>query len=170
MRKAGPDARLDAMKTLLLARHAKSDWGDPSVRDHDRPLNPRGLRDAPAMASRLAAEGVHLQHIVSSTALRARTTADAYAAVFRLEVGDEPSLYAASAPTILSVAGALPDDADVAMLVGHNPGMADAVADLTGEFVEFPTSAVAECRIDIGSWAELIDGAGRLVSLRTPGS
>ena len=52
------------MKTLLLARHAKSDWGDASVRDHDRPLNARGLRDAPAMATRLAAEGLRLQHIV----------------------------------------------------------------------------------------------------------
>ena len=156
------------MKTLLLARHAKSDWGDASVRDHDRPLNARGLRDAPAMATRLAGEGPRLQHIVSSTALRARTTADAYAAAFRLEVADEPMLYAASARTILSVAAALPDAVDVAMLVGHNPGMTDAVADLTGEDVEFPTCAVAECTVDVDSWAELIEGSGRLVSLRTP--
>lgn len=156
------------MKTLLLARHAKSDWGDPLVRDHDRPLNARGLRAAPAMAGRLHEEGVRLQHIVSSTALRARTTADEYAAAFRLEVADEPALYAASARTILAVAAALPDDADVAMLVGHNPGMADAVADLTGEFVEFPTCAVAECAVDVGSWAELIEDSGRLVALRTP--
>lgn len=156
------------MKTLLLARHAKSDWGDPSVRDHDRPLNARGLRDAPAMASRLVDEGVRLQHIVASTALRARTTADAYAAAFRLEVADEPTLYAASARTILSVAASLPDEADVAMLVGHNPGMADAVPDLTGQFVEFPTCAIAECAIDVASWAELIEGSGRMLRLRTP--
>ncbi|MBM7465738.1 SixA phosphatase family protein [Microbacterium esteraromaticum] len=156
------------MKTLLLARHAKSDWGDQAVRDHDRPLNARGMRDAPAMAARLVGEGVPLGHIVSSTALRARTTADEYAAAFRLEVADEPALYAASARTILSVAAALPDAVDVAMLVGHNPGMADAVAELTGEHVEFPTCAVAECAVDVESWAELIEGSGRLVSLRTP--
>ncbi|MFJ4046161.1 SixA phosphatase family protein [Microbacterium sp. NPDC089987] len=156
------------MKTLLLARHAKSDWGDPAVRDHDRPLNARGLEDAPTMAARLNAEGVPLQHIVSSTALRARSTADAYAAAFRLEVADEPKLYAASARSILSVAASLPDAVDVAMLVGHNPGMADAVAELTGQLVEFPTCAVAECAVDIDSWAELIEGSGRLVTLRTP--
>lgn len=156
------------MKTLLLARHAKSDWGDPSVRDHDRPLNARGTRDAPAMARRLLAEGVRVQHIVASTALRARTTADEYAAAFRREVADEPALYAASARTILSVAAALPDDVDVAMLVGHNPGMADAVADLTGEFVDLPTCAVVECAVDVDAWAELIEGSGRLLRRRTP--
>lgn len=170
VRLTAPGARLDAMKTLLLARHAKSDWGDPSVRDHDRPLNARGLRDAPVMAGRLHDEGVQLQHIVSSTALRARTTADEYAAAFRLEVADEPSLYAASSGAILAVAASLPDDVDVAMLVGHNPGMTDAVADLTGEHVEFPTCAVAECTVDVDSWAELIEGSGRLVMLRAPRS
>ncbi|MEV7632482.1 histidine phosphatase family protein [Microbacterium sp. NPDC089318] len=156
------------MKTLLLARHAKSDWGDPSVRDHDRPLNARGLRDAPAMASRLREERVRLQHIVSSTALRARTTADEYAAAFHLEVADEPALYAASSRTILAVAAHLPDEADVAMLVGHNPGMTDAVAELTGEFVELPTCTVAECAAEVDSWAELIEGSARLVSVRSP--
>lgn len=156
------------MKTLLLARHAKSDWADSALRDHDRPLNARGRRDAPAMARRLVDEGVALQHIVSSTALRARTTADAYAAAFGMEVADEALLYAASAQAILRVAAQLPDDADVAMLVGHNPGIANAVAELTGEFVEFPTCAVAECTLEVGSWAELIEGSGDLVALRTP--
>ncbi|QMU96457.1 phosphohistidine phosphatase [Microbacterium esteraromaticum] len=170
MRLAAADARLDAMKTLLLARHAKSDWRDPSERDHDRPLDARGLRDAPSMAVRLRDDGVRLQHIASSTALRARSTADEYAAAFRLEVADEPSLYAASARTILAVAGTLTDDVDVAMLVGHNPGMAGAVTELTGEFVSFPTCAVAECAVDVDSWAELIEGSGRLLALRTPRS
>lgn len=156
------------MKTLMLARHAKSDWGDTSLPDHDRPLNARGRRDAPLMARRLLDEGTRLTHIVSSTALRARATADEYAAAYRLEVADEPLLYAASAGTILSVAAGLPDEADLVMLVGHNPGMQDAVADLTDAFVEFPTCAVAECAVDVDSWAELIEGSGRMLELRVP--
>ena len=156
------------MKTLLLARHAKSDWDDPALSDHDRPLNARGLRDAPVSARRLVDDGIRVRHIVSSTALRARSTADEYAAAFRLDVADEPALYLASASTILAVASRLPDEADVAMLVGHNPGMQDAVAELTGEYVEFPTCAVAECAVDVDSWAELIEGSGRLVRLRIP--
>lgn len=156
------------MKTLLLARHAKSDWGDPSLPDHDRPLNARGRRDAPAMARRLVDEGIRITHIVSSTALRARSTADEYAAAFTLEVADDPRLYAASVRTIVEVAGRLPDEADVAMLVGHNPGMHDAVAELTGDFVDFPTCAVAECQVEVDSWSELIEGSARLLRLRTP--
>lgn len=156
------------MKTLLLARHAKSDWDDPMLSDHDRPLNARGRRDAPAMASRLVDEGIRLQHIVSSTALRARTTADAYAAAYHLEVADQGELYLASAREILAVAADLPDESDVAMLVGHNPGMHEAVAELTGASVVFPTCAVAECAVDVDSWAELIEGSGRMLQLRVP--
>ncbi|MDT0158086.1 histidine phosphatase family protein [Microbacterium sp. ARD32] len=156
------------MKTLLLARHAKSDWGLPGVTDHDRPLNSRGLRDAPAMAARLAEEGVPLRRIVSSTAARARGTAGEYATIFGLSVVEEEALYAASARTVLEVAAAIPDDVDVAMIVGHNPGMTDAVTELTGASVELPTCAVAECAVDIGSWAELIEGSGRMLRLRTP--
>ncbi|MFC4137799.1 MULTISPECIES: histidine phosphatase family protein [unclassified Microbacterium] len=157
------------MKTLLLARHAKSDWGMPGYSDHERPLNARGRRDAPAMARRLVAEGVAPDRIVSSTATRARSTADEYAAAFGLAVAEEPLLYAASARSILQVASGLPDDSAVAMLVGHNPGMSDAVGELTGEFVELPTCAVVECAVDVDSWAELIEGSGRLVRVRTPG-
>jgi phosphohistidine phosphatase len=158
------------MKTLLLARHAKSDWGLHGLSDHDRPLNGRGRRDAPAMAARLRDEGTEVQRIVSSTAGRARSTADEYAAAFGIRVIEEEALYAASARTILAVAAALPDEVEAAMLIGHNPGMTDAVAELTGAFVEFPTCAVAECAVDIGSWAELIEGSGRMLRLRTPGN
>ena len=156
------------MKTLLLARHAKSDWGSADLRDHDRPLNARGRRDAPMMARRLRDEDVRLQRILSSTAIRARSTADEYAAAFELAVVAEPALYAAPARAILGIASALPDDVEVAMLVGHNPGMANAVTELTGSFVEFPTCAVAECAVDVASWSELIEGSGTLLRLRTP--
>ncbi len=168
MRAAPAGCQAGAMKTLLLARHAKSDWGIHGLSDHDRPLNGRGRRDAPMMAQRLANEGLRLGRIVSSTAVRARSTADEYAAAHGIPVVEEAALYAASARTILEVASAIPDDIDVAMLVGHNPGMHDAVAELTGAFVEFPTCAIAECAVDVGSWAELIEGSGRMLRLRMP--
>jgi len=156
------------MKTLLLARHAKSDWGVPGLSDHDRPLNSRGRRDAPRMARRLVDEGIAVDLVVSSDATRARSTASEYAAALGLDPVEEPLLYAASARSILAIAAALPDESEVAMLVGHNPGMSDAVEELTGAYTEFPTCAVAECAVDVGSWAELVEGAGRLLRLRTP--
>lgn len=156
------------MKTLLLARHAKSDWGVPGLSDHDRPLNSRGRRDAPVMARRLSDEGIMLDHVVSSTAVRARSTAAEYAAAAGVDVIEEPLLYGASARSILAIAAALPDDSEVAMLVGHNPGMSDAVVELTGAFIALPTCAVAECAVDVGSWSELVEESGRLLRLRTP--
>ena len=68
------------MTTLVLVRHAKSDWGSPSQDDHERPLNARGMRDAPASAERLAATGIRLDAVLSSTAVRARTALLAAAA------------------------------------------------------------------------------------------
>ncbi|MFF2496495.1 SixA phosphatase family protein [Agromyces sp. NPDC058064] len=159
------------MKTLYLVRHAKSDWGDPMLDDHERPLNDRGLRDAPAMGHRLAERGVAPDRIVTSTAVRARSTARLLARV--LGIGDDhvvelDELYAASGRGILNVAADLDDELGVAMLVGHNPGMSDAVGELTGEWVELPTCAVVECRVDVDSWAELVEGTGELLAVDTP--
>ena len=94
------------MIRLALVRHAKSDWGDPSLDDHDRPLNDRGMRDAPRMARRLAETGFRPDVILSSTALRARTTAEAFGAELRVAVSLDPELYGAPARTLLAVAAA----------------------------------------------------------------
>ena len=62
------------MKTVILMRHAKSSWKDPSLPDHDRPLNKRGKRDAPRMGNLLNLEGYIPEVIYSSTAKRANLT------------------------------------------------------------------------------------------------
>ena len=72
------------MIQLVLARHAKSDWVDESLDDHDRPLNDRGRRDAPAMARSVLRHGVRPEVLLSSTALRARTTAEAFGDEFEV--------------------------------------------------------------------------------------
>ena len=85
------------MIRLALVRHAKSDWGDSSLDDHDRPLGERGRRDAPVMARKFAESGFRPDVILSSTALRARTTAEAFAAELGASVSLDPELYGASA-------------------------------------------------------------------------
>src|SRR5580658_5524071 len=70
------------MKTLLIIRHAKSSWGQPTTPDIDRPLNDRGKKDAPAMAGRLLEAGIRIDRFVSSPARRARHTAELFARVF----------------------------------------------------------------------------------------
>lgn len=130
------------MTTLILVRHAKSDWGDPSLDDHDRPLSDRGIRDAPVMARRLAESGTRPEVILSSTALRARTTAEVFAGELGVAVSLDPGLYGAPASTLLATAAAT--RAQVVAVVAHDPGMTVLAARLSGDGItHMPTCAVA---------------------------
>jgi phosphohistidine phosphatase len=143
------------MIRLALVRHAKSDWGDPSLDDHDRPLNDRGMRDAPRMARRLAETGLRPDVILSSTALRARTTAEAFAAELRIAVSLEPELYGAPAGSLLAVAAAT--GAASVMVVAHDPGMSVLAGRLSdGRIEHMPTCAVATFAWDEDDW-DVID-------------
>lgn len=144
------------MVTLILVRHAKSDWGDPGLPDHDRSLNARGQRDAPVMADRLAAR-LHALHepvdrLISSTALRARTTAAVFADALGVALELDPQLYLASPETLTGAAVSAGTAADrggdspasTVLLVAHEPGLSELAARLTGGGItEMPTCAVA---------------------------
>lgn len=130
------------MTTLVLVRHAKSDWGDPGLDDHDRPLNERGLRDAPVLAERLAGTGIRLEAILSSTALRARTTASFFASAFGLDTELDGDLYGAAAATLLRAAAGR--GVPAVMVVAHDPGMTTLAERLSGGGIgHMPTCAVA---------------------------
>ncbi|MEI5584064.1 MULTISPECIES: SixA phosphatase family protein [unclassified Agromyces] len=158
------------MKTLVLVRHAKSAWDDPTLSDHDRPLNDRGRRDAPEMGRRLRERGTSPDAILSSTAVRARTTAEAIAEA--LDVGTavvlDDRLYGSSAETILDVVAELDDALTTAMVVAHDPGMSHLAFRLSGEIEHMPTCAVAEFRFDARSWADVPDAEPAEVRLDTP--
>lgn len=130
------------MIRLALVRHAKSDWGDPGLDDHDRPLNERGRRDAPRMARRLAESGFRPDVILSSTALRTRTTAEAFATELGAEVSLDPDLYGAPARTLLETAAAA--GVPSVMVVAHDPGMSVLAGRLSNDGIgHMPTCAVA---------------------------
>jgi phosphohistidine phosphatase len=146
------------MKTLALVRHAKSSWADPGVADHDRPLNHRGRRDAPAMGRLLRDRGFAPDAILSSTAVRAMATATAIAGELGFDVDEVvpvPSLYASSPTTMLAVVGELGDELSTAMLVAHDPGMSELVQQYAPDIEHMPTCAVAEFTFDVESWLEL---------------
>lgn len=130
------------MITLVLVRHGKSDWGNASLPDFERPLNERGMRDAPDMARRLADTGFRPDVVRSSPAVRARTTAEAFAAELDVSVDLDPDLYGASAETIL--AEAADTRAHAVVVVAHDPGMSALAAELSDGGIEhMPTCAVA---------------------------
>ena len=110
------------MKIIFL-RHAKSDWSEPDAADHDRPLNPRGRAAAAKMGGWLRSRG-HLPDLVlCSSAARTRETLDGLG-LPEARVEMRPDLYQADAKAILAaVEGA---EAECVLVVGHNPGMAEA--------------------------------------------
>jgi len=158
-------------RVLLVMRHAKSDWGDPGLEDHERPLNRRGERDAPRMARWLAEKDTLPDFIATSSAKRAQTTAERLVSEWNsgLAVHVVPQLYLAGPETYLEAAANMSENIRTALLIGHNPGVEEIVELLTAESVEMPTAAIAEIRLDIGQWNELTpETTGKLKHLWRP--
>jgi phosphohistidine phosphatase len=146
------------VKRLLILRHAKSSWADSSITDWQRPLNERGLRDAPRAGDWVRDRSLVPDVIITSDAVRARSTADivAKSAGYEQEILVEPSLYHAKPEDVLAVLNGVQDQAAVTvMIVGHNPGLEDLVHQLTGEHHGLPTAALVHISLSIDRWSEL---------------
>jgi phosphohistidine phosphatase len=145
------------MKTLLVLRHAKSSWSDSTIDDHARPLNPRGLRDAPRVGTLVREQELTPDLLIASDAVRARETAAAVAraAGYTREILLDPSLYLADPEAIYAVLGARGAHTNRIMIVGHNPGLSQLVAQLTGDDEELPTAGLAHIALPIQRWDEL---------------
>ncbi len=147
------------MKHLWIVRHAKSDWGDPGLPDFERPLNKRGLGNAPAMGKWLAGQGVVPELIISSPAVRARRTAEMLATgmgypLERIQL--ERRIYEASPETLLDVLAQADAAVNRLMLVGHNPGLTLLVNMLGGGPLDnLPTCAVAALTFNSPDWSLL---------------
>lgn len=160
------------VKTLLLMRHAKSDWGEAGLADFERPLTARGLEDAPRMGRALAAAGVVPDRIVASPARRAKETAERVAkgCGFGGSIHWEPALYDAPGSTWLEAARGIAARAEVALIVAHSPGIAEAAATILGgkARLRFPTGSVACVDLDLEKWSDLLGGSGELRWLLVP--
>src|SRR4051812_32457121 len=145
------------MKTLIVVRHAKSSWSESGIGDHDRPLNSRGKKDAPEMAERLRKSGIKIDLFVSSTALRARTTARYFADEYGISKKDivlEEQLYLAPAEAYYEVLSKLDDKYDTVAVFGHNPGITEFANTLSQVHVDdMPTCAVYAVAADTKDWA-----------------
>jgi phosphohistidine phosphatase len=145
------------VKRLLILRHAKSSWADASMDDWQRPLNDRGRRDAPRVGEWLRERSVMPDVIITSDAVRARTTAQAVAtaAGYSRDIVADPSLYHAKPADVIDVLNGVADEAHTVLIVGHNPGLEDLVRQLTGEPHGMVTAALVELDVPIDRWSEL---------------
>jgi len=156
------------VKRLVLLRHAKSSWSDDGLPDSERPLSGRGERDAPRMGARLHERGVRPDLVLSSPALRARSTARLVAQVIDYPADAirlEASLYLAAPEEILAVVAAQADAVDCLLVVGHNPGLTELTNLLLPELelANLPTAGtvVVDCATE--RWAEVRNAQRRLV-------
>lgn len=148
------------MKRLCLVRHAKSSWGDPELRDFDRPLNKRGVRDAPLMADRVA-QFCPSASIISSPAQRAKTTAEYVATSLGISVSDiqfDKSLYHADPEDVLEVLREQNNAVETIVVVGHNPGLTELVNGLADPSIyNVPTSGVVLLEFNTDQWESIND-------------
>ena len=145
------------MKTIYFIRHAKSSWDDPVLSDFDRPLNDKGLSDAPKMGKKLQSLGIIPDVIVSSPAIRAQETAD----IIKKEIGFfgeiiyNKKIYNATTDKITEVIHRLSHDLECVFIVGHNPGLNEIVHELMGDFVHLGTCSVFGLQFASEKWQDL---------------
>lgn len=147
------------MKTLYLIRHAKSDRSDGSLSDYDRPLNHRGMKDAPFMGSKLLEKGIYPDLILSSPALRAKTTALAIAEALSYPTDSiryDHALYASDVETILSLIRDVSPSVETLFVFGHNPEFTECANLLTdGDIDNIPTCGVVAMRLREDDWKSI---------------
>lgn len=159
------------MSTLYVLRHAKSSWDDPTLADHDRPLARRGITAAPLIADHMRSEGIDPDVVLCSTARRTRQTLDLLGDAIPADsdVHIEPGLYGASTDALIARLRILPDTAERALVIGHNPGLEQLVSLLAGDRpAKFPTAALATLDAAIDRWSDLTNGCARLTAFVRP--
>ncbi|MCG9128354.1 histidine phosphatase family protein [Candidatus Poribacteria bacterium] len=159
------------MKTLLILRHAKSSWDDPDLRDYDRPLNKRGKKDAPRMGKLIKDAKLIPDRILSSSAKRARNTAKRFskACGYTGKIKKLDNLYHAPVGVYFETLQSLQEKYKKILVVGHNPTMEQLIHNLTGQYHQMPTAALAHIQLPIYEWETLSPYTeGTLIDLWTP--
>lgn len=169
------------MKKLSLLRHAKSGWDDPVARDFDRPLNERGRRAAEAIGVHAKRQGLDVDSIVASPAVRVVETLDVFiptAGLDDVEPHWDRRIYLASSVSLIDCLRDCPADAQHVLMAGHNPGMEDLILDLVPDNgtsplrdqveLKFPTAALAIIELAIDDWSAIDAGCGTLVHFCRP--
>jgi phosphohistidine phosphatase len=160
------------MKSVLLMRHAKSSWKDTKLNDHERPLNKRGKKDAPAMGKLICERELVSQLILTSSALRATETVDGVVECMgytgKVEIVDE--LYLAEPADIIQCLNKVSNDVERVMLVGHNPGLESLLQIWSNQIIGMPTGTVAYVVLPVESWGDVkLNTEAEVVELWRPG-
>ncbi len=159
------------MKALLVIRHCKSDWDLSGLSDHDRPLNPRGKKDAPRIAKRLLALNPKLDRIYHSTAKRASDTTMSIFSHMNSEtpISSMQDLYTFSCDEVLAIVRDLPENESNVCIVAHNPALTEFIESYTTISLDnLPTGGFCLIHFDVNKWSEIEEGSGKVKYLEYP--
>lgn len=160
------------MKILYLIRHAKSSWSDVNLSDFDRPLNSRGFRDCETMPQFLKDKNMEIDYILSSTALRAKTTALQFNKVFQLnedKIQYTKELYHALDFTVVDLINQVNPKINHLAVFGHNPTftyLANKLCEI--KLDNLPTCGIVAIGFEISEWTELMDKKGNFLFFNSP--
>jgi phosphohistidine phosphatase len=155
----GSPSGVEGYKILYLIRHAKSSWETGVLSDFDRPLNERGKKDAPEMATRLKDKKFAIDAFVSSPAKRAKKTAELFCEIYKVSeksIQFIPELYHAHCSTFFDVIASLDYTFNNIAIFSHNPGITEFVNMLTNtvEIDNMPTCSIFGIKIFTQNWAD----------------
>ena len=167
------------MLILSLLRHAKSSWKDPTIADHDRPLNTRGTAEAPVMGKAMATHGLDPDLVLCSTARRTRDTLQLVLPELKTEpkIVYEDGLYHGTAQEMLDLLHEVAPSVNQVLLVGHNPELQSFALDLIAAGpkllkgrleVKYPTAGLVVVRFQAGTWKDIAVNSGKLELFLTP--
>lgn len=161
------------MKELYLLRHAKSDWGNESLKDIDRHLNERGYNDAYAMSEWFSSTASKPDIVLCSTATRTLSTAMIFMRALNYSSKQfvaEPRIYEAHRDTLKDILAEQDNKHNSIFMVGHNPGITDLCNALQEDiyFDNLPTCALVKISANCSSWKEFAAGRWTLSYHRFP--
>lgn len=162
------------MKTVYLIRHAKSSWDDLRQPDIERPLNERGLRDAPFMGMQLRSKAARIDRLITSPAKRALVTATYFAVALGLpaeQILVEPKIYEAQPEDVLEIIRTFSEKYNTVALFGHNPTWT-ALTNMFGGLEEpldnVPTCGIIRIDADIEHWFDFNEASGFITEFHFP--
>jgi phosphohistidine phosphatase len=167
-----PSKLANQMKTLYIVRHAKSSWDFPGLPDHDRPLLEKGKKRTKKVIDFLVKQDVNVDFIISSSALRARETADYIARGLGFDPDNiklDPSLYHADSELLFDQFLDLNDEYKSLMMVGHNPTLTNFVNNWLKPPIDWlPTSGVVCLEFDADQWENIRTASAKVAFVAFP--
>jgi len=157
-------------KKLFIIRHAKSSWKDSSLNDFDRPLNKRGVLNAPFMGIKLKEKNALPDIIISSPALRAKSTAEIIAKKVKYDkkIVYKRDIYEVGESAVHKILTNLDNENSVVFLFGHNPDLNMLAENYVNFDENIPTCGIVEIEFNCKRWKDISAKNAKLISFDYP--